>query len=59
MALSNGDKIIVGNLRFRWKDKLAHLSDEKLSEEYRDFGQSDMFGNNDERFLEWLDIPSD
>jgi len=45
---------IVYNLRYAFKDKVAHLSDEMLATVYDDFSLSDMHGNNDERFLEFL-----
>jgi hypothetical protein len=51
-----GNQNIVRNLRFRWKKELEHLSDEELLKEYEDFGFSDMSGDNDARFLEWLGI---
>lgn len=46
---------IVYNLRFAFKDRVAHLLDHELVAIYDDFALSDMHGNNDERFLEFLE----
>ena len=48
------DDAIAYNLRFRWKKELEEVSDQKLVNAYDEFAMSDMFGDNDERFLEWL-----
>jgi len=54
--MTRADQNIVNNLRFRWREQLTPYSDEMLAEEYEAFGQSDMHGNNDARFLEWLGV---
>lgn len=48
------DEAIVRNLRFRWKDELADTNDQSLVNCYDEFAMSDMFGSNDERFLEFF-----
>jgi hypothetical protein len=53
--LSDTDQQIVSNLRGTFGEKLAEYSDEDLLREYKEFSQSDMHGDNDERFPEWLD----
>lgn len=50
------DANIVFNLRSRWPKNLKRFTDLELASEYSDFGQSEYFGNNDEKFLEWLNI---
>lgn len=50
------DNAIVSNLRFRWPKELEHLSDVALVNEYDKFAISDWFGNNDERFLDWIKL---
>lgn len=47
---------IVDNLRRTFGDKLKDYSDISIYQEYIDFGQSDMTGSNDARFLEWLGL---
>ncbi len=48
------DNALLDNLRFRWP-QLSDLSDQRLVNEYDEFAVSDMFGDNDARFLEWLE----
>lgn len=48
------DEAIISNLRFRWADELKHMSDVELVNAYDEFALSEIFGNNDERFLEFL-----
>lgn len=48
------DEAIRDNLRFRWPKILSYLSDAQLVNEYDAFALSELFGNNDENFLEWL-----
>lgn len=48
------DDNLVYNLRFRWPVELDGFSDAELVNHYDEFALSDWFGNNDERFLEWL-----
>lgn len=57
MTLSTGDLTTCSNLRqhFPRLDKTS-WPDETLAEEYRTFSLSDMYGDNDARFLEWLGI---
>lgn len=50
------DESIVDNLRFRWAAELKDLSDANLVNIYDEFAASDMFGNNDEMFLEFLEM---
>jgi hypothetical protein len=49
------DNNIVYNLRQRWPNELEGLSDVVLVNEYDQFAMSEMFGDNDARFLEWLE----
>lgn len=49
------DEAILYNLRTRWPKELEHLSDQMLIDTYDDFARSDMFGDNDARFLEWME----
>lgn len=53
-VLKNSDKNVVDNLRHKFSDLLTGYSDEKIAEEYGHFSTSDYYGNNDERFIEWL-----
>jgi len=48
------DAAIVSNLRFRWPQELAEFNDVALINAYDDFVYSDMWGDNDERFLDWI-----
>lgn len=48
------DKAIVYNLRFAHGEAVAHLSDAALVNCYDDFFWSDMHGDNDERFPEFV-----
>lgn len=50
------DQAIVRNLRVRWPKELENISDQRLVNEYDEFAMSEMFGNNDENFLAWLEI---
>jgi len=45
---------IVPNLRRRWPKELEHLSDNDLAELYEHFSQSEDHGNNDAKFLSWV-----
>jgi hypothetical protein len=45
---------IESNLRVKFGDKIADVDYATLVEEYNNFARSDWFGNEDERFLEWL-----
>jgi hypothetical protein len=51
-----GDQNVIENLRQKFKDEIAHLTDDALINEYNEFSMSDMHGDNDKRFLEWLEI---
>lgn len=48
------DEAIVYNLRFRWPNELSEISDAELVNIYDCFAASDDFGNNDEKFLEYM-----
>lgn len=48
------DEAIVSNLRFRWAKELENYTDAQLVNEYDEFALSELFGDNDERFLQWL-----
>lgn len=54
--MNNGDRNIVSNLRHRWSEELKKFTDEQIAEDYRDFSQSDYYGDNDARFLEWMGL---
>ena len=49
-----GDDTVCANLRRRWPEELKRFSDLELAAEYSDFSMSELAGNNDERFLEWM-----
>lgn len=49
----NTIKYILPNLRQRWP-KLKEADDNALAELYEDFSQSYEFGNNDEKFPDWV-----
>lgn len=49
------DETIVKNLRFRWPNELSAFTDQTLVNEYDDFAYSEMFGDNDALFLEWME----
>ncbi len=48
------DDNLLYNLRTTWKEDLAGYSDSHVINMYDEFAMSDMFGNNDERWLEWV-----
>lgn len=48
------DNAILYNVRFAFGDKVAHMSDQALVNAYDEFSMGDIFGDNDERFLEFL-----
>lgn len=50
------ERQIESNLRQTFGARLDHLSYVELTSEYRDFSTSDMAGNNDARFFEWLGL---
>lgn len=49
-------KYAVPNLRYRWPKELEPFSDNQVAACYEDFGQSEDFGNNDEKFPLWFDM---
>lgn len=49
------DNAILYNLRFKFGARIALISDQGLVNAYDEFALSDMFGGNDEHFLEFLD----
>jgi hypothetical protein len=48
------DKNIVENIRFRWPELASSFTDLQLAHLYSEFSISEDFGNNDEKFHEWL-----
>lgn len=48
------DEAIVYNIRATWGALVADMSDQQIVNEYDEFAMSDMWGNNDERWPEWL-----
>jgi len=46
----HGDQQIISNLRFKYGDKISHISDEELIERYNMWNLSDKLGNE----LDWL-----
>jgi hypothetical protein len=48
------DEAIIYNLRFRWEKELAEYSDAQIVNLYDEFALSEMWGDNDERFLEFI-----
>lgn len=53
------DEAIIYNLRYRWPRELANISDARLVNEYDQFALSELWGDNDERFLAWLEQADD
>lgn len=49
---------LVANLRYRWPHLCERYTNAELLSLYDDFAVSVDFGNNDEKFPEWLN-PSD
>lgn len=49
------DDNLLYNLRSRWPEELEKFNDVTLVNEYDKFSVTDRFGNNDERFLEWME----
>jgi hypothetical protein len=52
--LTLGDHQVVRNIRHRWPAEVANVSDTAIAKLYRDFGQSEDHGNNDEKLPEWF-----
>lgn len=50
------NEMLLYNLRFRWKNELAHIADRRLVQLYDDFAVSEFYGNNDEHFLQFVTI---
>lgn len=50
------DDNLVSNLRFRWREELYHLPDAALVNLYDDFALSEYEGDNDSRFLEFVEM---
>lgn len=48
------DNNLVYNLRFRWPKELESMSDVSLVNAYDTFAATDLFGDNDARFLAFL-----
>ena len=48
------DEAIISNIRFAHSAAVAHLSDAAVVNAYDDFFWSDMFGDNDARFAEFV-----
>lgn len=53
IMLNSGDKNIVANIRFDYKDMVKDFSDEHIAETWRHFSQSEDYPDKD-KFLEWL-----
>ena len=53
-STKTADDNLLYNLRFRWKDAVAHISDAALINAYDEFSLTDMFGDNDARFLDFI-----
>lgn len=49
------DANLLVNLRFAFGERVMKYSDQKLVNEYDEFAMSDMYGDNNARFLEWLE----
>lgn len=49
------DEAILTNLRHRWPEQLAKFSDATIINDYDAFALTNWFGDNDERFLEWME----
>ena len=54
--MKESDKNIVGNIRQRWSNLSTNFTDFQLAHLYSEFSQSEDFGNNDEKFHEWLEM---
>lgn len=48
-------KYVLHNLRYRWVKELERYSDEQVASAYEEFSMSEDYGNNDEKFLEWIE----
>lgn len=49
------NKALIDNLRYRWKKELENYGDRQLVGMYNDFFFSDWSGDNDERFLKFVE----
>lgn len=56
MATDFANARLVENLRFRWRDALASYSDKAIIACYDDFALSEDWGNNDEKFPDWIPL---
>jgi len=48
------DEAILRNVRFAFPKETAGMSDQAVVNAYDEFAMSELFGNNDERFPEFL-----
>lgn len=53
MKLTEGDKSVIANIRFDYKDLVKKFTDEHIAQTWRHFSQSDDYPSKD-KFLEWL-----
>ena len=53
MTLSQGDKNVVDNIRFKHGEAVADYPDAYIASTWRMFSQSEDYPNDD-KFLEWL-----
>lgn len=54
MATKLANENLVRNLRLRWTQELSCYLDGELIRMYDDFAISEDYGNNDEKFLEFI-----
>lgn len=54
MATKLANDALVRNLRSRWSKELEKYTDIELIQVYDDFATSEDWGNNDEKFLEFI-----
>ena len=54
MKLTSGDKQVVQNLRFKFKERAEQYSDEQLAQAWRNFSISEDFPD-EERVFDWIE----
>lgn len=51
----DGDQYVVQKIRQRWPKLCIPFMDKQLAELYDNFSMSEDYGNNDEKFPQWLE----
>lgn len=52
--MTEGDKNVVYNIRYKYGDKVKAYPDEHIAETWRHFSQSEDYPDDEDKFLEWL-----